>query len=361
MNSTTPEPGYVPRHLARPKRHRGRAILIAVAAVVVLAVVAAGGFVFTLANTFDGKTETLQSAFPDAEGRPVKDPGDESMNILLMGADFGGANQVTGNVIESGGTGQRSDTMMLVHIPADRQGVYVMSVMRDTWLEIPGHGMNKINSAMAFGGVPLVVQTFEGLFDTKIDHVAVVDFQGFRDLTTALGGVTVKNDIAFTANDTDYFYPVGELNLQGDRALRFVRERKSFVSGDYQRVKNQQKFLNAVIDKMLAAQTLTNPATLYQVIDKVSPYLTLDKSFDAQTIAGLGLQLKDIGSEDVHSFTLPTAGTSRSPDGQSIVLKDQEAIDRVGEALRTDTMKSYFSQTSEAGRAASSSVAPGTP
>ncbi|WP_372699780.1 LCP family protein [Arthrobacter sp. JSM 101049] len=347
--------------MAPPKKHRARTILIAVASVVVLVAVVAGGYVFTLANTFDGKTETLQSAFPDEEGRPVKDPGDASMNILLMGADFGGANQVTSNVIESGGTGQRSDTMMLVHIPANREGVYVMSVMRDTWLEIPGHGMNKINAAMAFGGVPLVVQTFEGLFDTKIDHVAVIDFQGFRDLTTALGGVTVQNDIAFTANDTDYFYPVGELNLKGDRALRFVRERKSFVSGDYQRVKNQQKFLDAVINKMLAAQTLTNPATLYQVIDKVSPYLTLDKTFDAQTIAGLGLQLKDLRPNDVHSFTLPTAGTSRSADGQSIVLKDQEAIDRVGRALRSDTMKSYLSEESEAGSATSSGVAPGTP
>lgn len=342
MNSTTPEPGHVPRRMASPKKHRTRAALIAVASIVVIAAVVAGGYIFTLANTFDGKTETLASAFPDEGGRPVKDPGDSSMNILLMGADFGGANQVTGDVIDHGGTGQRSDTMMLVHVPADRKGVYVMSVMRDTWLDIPGHGQNKINSAMAFGGVPLVVQTFEGLFGTKIDHVAVVDFQGFRDLTTALGGVKVKNDIAFTANDTDYFYPVGELNLQGDRALRFVRERKSFVDGDYQRVKNQQKFLNAVIDKMLAAQTLTNPGTLYQVIDKVSPYLTLDDSFDAQTIAGLGLQLKNIRSNDVHSFTLPTAGESRSADGQSIVLEDKHAVENVGKALRSDTMDSYF-------------------
>ncbi|WP_417235156.1 LCP family protein [Arthrobacter sp.] len=347
--------------MAPPKKHRARTVLIAVASVVVIAVMVAGGYVLTLANTFDGQTETLASAFPDEEGRPVKDPGDSSMNILLMGADFGGANQVTGNVLEHGGTGQRSDTMMLVHVPADRKGVYVMSVMRDTWLEIPGHGQNKINSAMAFGGVPLVVQTFEGLFDTKIDHVAVVDFQGFRDLTTALGGVKVKNDIAFTANDTDYFYPVGELNLEGDRALRFVRERKSFIDGDYQRVKNQQKFLNAVIDKMLAAKTLTNPATLYQVIDKVSPYLTLDQSFDAQTIAGLGLQLKDLRSDDVHSFTLPTAGTSRSADGQSIVLEDKQAVAEVGQALRSDTMEKYFETTQESGKSASSSVAPGTP
>lgn len=344
MNSTTPEPGYVPRRMATPKKHRVRAVLIALASVVVIAAMVAGGYLLTLANTFDGKTETLASAFPDEAGRPVKDPGDSSMNILLMGADFGGANQVTDNVLDHGGTGQRSDTMMLVHVPADRKAVYVMSVMRDTWLDIPGHGRNKINSAMAYGGVPLVVQTFEGLFGTKIDHVAVIDFQGFRDLTTALGGVTVKNDIAFTANDTDYFYPVGKLDLQGDRALRFVRERKSFVDGDYQRVKNQQKFLNAVIDRMLATQTLTNPGTLFQVIDKVSPYLTLDDSFDAQTIAGLGLQLKNLSSKDVHSFTLPTNGTSRSADGQSIVREDKQAVADVGEALRSDTMDSYFDQ-----------------
>lgn len=347
--------------MAPRKRHPVRAVILTAVSLVVVAALVAGGYLFTLANTFDGKTPELGSAFPDESLRPVKDPGDGSMNILLMGADHGGANQAPEDILEGGGTGQRADTMMMVHVPADRQGIYVMSVLRDTWIEIPGHGDHKINAAMAFGGVPLVVQTFEGLFDTKIDHVAVVDFQGFRDLTTALGGVTVKNDIEFTANDTDYFYPVGNIDLQGDRALRFVRERKSFVDGDYQRVRNQQKFLKAVLDKMLQAKTLTNPSTLYKVIDKVSPYISLDDNFDASTAAGLGLQLKSIRPDDVHLFTLPTLGTSTSADGQSIVIKDQDAIDSVGKALQTDDMDSYLAEAdAESASESSSASTPGS-
>jgi LCP family protein required for cell wall assembly len=340
-DSKTP-PSYTPRRLARGRHPRVRAVLIAVVGLVVVATLVAGGYLVNLAQTFNSKTQDIASAFPDDALRPIKDPADGSMNVLLMGADFGGANQIPESMLAGGATGQRSDTMMLVHIPGDRSGIYVMSIMRDTWTEIPGQGEHKINAAMAFGGVPLVVQTVEGLFETKIDHVAMIDFQGFRDLTTALGGVEVQNDIAFTADDTDYFYPEGDVVLEGDRALRFVRERKSFVDGDYQRVRNQQKFMMAILEKFLTAETLTNPGTVYQVIDKVSPYLSLDDSLDAAAAAGIALQLKDVRTDDVHLFTLPNAGGGTSADGQSIILKDEEAIAAVGQALRSDALGPYL-------------------
>jgi len=108
------------------------------------------------------------------------------------------------------------------------------------------------------------MQTVEGLFDTKVDHVAMIDFAGFRELSTALGGVKVTNEIPFTAHDTDYFYPEGEITLEGDRALRFVRERKSFSDGDYQRVKNQRTFLMAAVNQVLSNDTFTNPTKLLQ-------------------------------------------------------------------------------------------------
>jgi polyisoprenyl-teichoic acid--peptidoglycan teichoic acid transferase len=350
---------YVPRRLARRRHRKVRAVLVGAVGLMLVAALVAGTYVFNLARTFNDKTQEISSAFPDEANRPVKDPEDGSLNILLMGADFGGSNQVPASLIAGGATGQRSDTLMLLHVPEDRSGLYVMSIMRDTWTEIPGHGEHKINAALAFGGVPLVVETIEGLLDTKVDHVAMVDFQGFRDLTTALGGVEVHNEIPFTADDTDYFYPVGDITLEGDYALRFVRERKSFADGDYQRVRNQQLFLQAVMDKFLTAETLTNPATIYEVIDKVSPYLSLDASLDAGTAAGLGLQLKDIRSSDVELFTLPTAGTGTSADGQSIVLKDEAAIAEVGAALQSDTLAEYLDRTASETSADSSTGSPG--
>lgn len=340
------EDAYAPRRLMPRKTRTGFVVLMGAIAVVLIAVLSAGGYLLSLANNFDKKTQTIASAFPDESLRPVKQPGDGSLNFLLLGVDHGAEGSQTSDMLSGGGTDQRSDSMMLMHIPADRQGVYVMSIMRDLWTEIPGHGKHKINAAMALGGVPLTVQTIEGIFDTKIDHVAMIDFDGFKELSTALGGVKVQNDIEFWSTDNKkYHYPVGELNLKGNQALRFVRERKPFIDGDYQRVRNQQKFIKAVVTEMLSKDTLTNPATIFEVIDKVSPYLSFDDGFDSATAAGLGIQMKNLRSSNVEMFTLPTDGTGTSADGQSIIIRDEQAILDIGNALRTDTFSDYVANT----------------
>lgn len=317
-------------------------VLASVLAFVLIAGLGAGGYLMNLAKTFDDKTNVIASAFPDEDLRPVKNVDDGSLNFLLLGVDHGADGTATSDLLTGGGTDQRADSMMLMHVPEDREGVFVMSIMRDLWTDIPGYGQRKINASMSLGGVPLAVQTVESMLDTKIDHVAMIDFDGFKELSTALGGVTVQNDIEFWSTDNKkYHYPVGEINLKGNQALRFVRERKPFIDGDYQRVRNQQKFIKAVMNEMLSKDTLTNPATIYEVIDKVSPYLSFDDGFDAATAAGLGLQLKDLRPSKVKMFTLPTAGIGTSSDGQSIVLRDERALQEIGEALRTDTLSGY--------------------
>ncbi|GAB3621465.1 LCP family protein [Glutamicibacter endophyticus] len=327
----------------RKRKRRVRSIILSVVAVVLIAGVAAGAYVWSLSSNFSRKSNTVALDFSkeQQENRPVKDPDDGSMNILMLGVDHSDEADNGADSLK-GPAGQRSDSMMLVHIPEDRSQIYVMSVVRDLWVEIPGHGMNKLNSAISFGGVPLLMQTLEGMFDTKIDHVAMIDFEGFRELSTALGGIKVDNEIAFTANDTDYFYPEGEITLEGDRALRFVRERKSFIDGDYQRVKNQRKFIASAASQLLSRETLTNPVKLYEIVDKVAPYLTLDEDFDAATLVGLGQQLSAVDPEHMAMFTIPTAGSSTSPDGQSIELASELAVAQISEALQTDTMDEYL-------------------
>ena len=329
----------------RKRKKRTRNIVVAVVAAMLVCVLGAGYFVFDLQRQFNSKSNSLALGFSDADqqARPVKDPDDKSMNILMLGVDHA-ADDSDGSAALSGAVEQRSDSMMLVHIPEDRSQVYVMSMVRDMYVDIPGYGSNKLNAAVSLGGVPLLMRTVEGLFDTKIDHVAMVDFEGFKELSTALGGVTVENDIPFTAHDTDYFYPAGKIDLEGDRALRFVRERKSFTNGDYQRVANQRKFIAAAANKLLSSDTLTNPVKLYDIVDTVSPYLTFDEDFDAATLVGLGLQLKNVDTQNMAMFTMPTAGTSVSADGQSIELASELAIAQIGEALRTDTMQKYLEE-----------------
>lgn len=329
----------------RKRKRRMRGVLLSVVAFVVVAALGAGFYVFNLQHSFNSKSNSVAINYTEEQQslRPVKNPDDGSMNILMLGVDHADENETETTALD-GAVSQRSDSMMLVHIPEDRKQIYVMSLVRDMWVDVPGYGQHKLNAAVELGGIPLLMQTVEGLFDTKVDHVAMIDFAGFRELSTALGGVKVTNEIPFTANDTDYFYPEGEITLEGDRALRFVRERKSFSDGDYQRVKNQRTFLMAAVNQMLSNDTLTNPTKLYNIVDKVSPYLTFDSEFDAATMVGLGMQLKNVDTEKLEMFTMPTAGSSTSPDGQSIELASELAIAQISEALQTDMMAKYLEQ-----------------
>ncbi len=319
---------------------RNTLIVLGVLAVIVAAVV--GTYAFTLSRTFDDRTETIEEAFPDETSRPpaaVTEGTDAvSQNILLLGSDTRGA--VDEDIDEL--RGQRSDAIMVLHIPADRKRAYVMSIMRDSWVEIPGRGEAKVNAALSLGGVPLVVQTVESLISARIDHVAIIDFEGFKGLTDALGGVEVDNPIPFSPRHLEgAYFPQGKVDLNGEEALAFVRERYAFADGDFQRARNQQIYLKAVMGKLLSRDTLTDPAKIGATVSAISPYLKVDGALDSRYVAGLGFELRSLRSDDITFFTAPTAGTGTSPDGQSIVNLDFDELATVQEAFRTDTLQNY--------------------
>ncbi|MFC3299529.1 LytR family transcriptional regulator [Arthrobacter agilis] len=333
------------------QRHPVRTTLLVFGALVVVAALVAGGYIFSLAQSFNQNSQTIETAFPAEDSRPTVAPEAEgAVNILLLGSDSRATPEELGDVDAAEPSDSRSDTMMLMHIPADRQDIQVMSIMRDTWTDIPGHGEAKINAAMALGGVPLVVETVEGLFDTRVDHVASIDFEGFKGLTEALGGVEVNNPVAFQSRGSQgENFDQGPITLEGDSALKFVRERYAFSDGDYQRVKNQQLFVKAVISKVLTAGTLTDPQKVYQVVNQVSPYVAVDSTLDASSVGSLALSLRSVRGSDMEFFTLPNLGTGTSADGQSIVVKDDAAIAQVAEALQSDTLGDYLSSNAETG------------
>lgn len=333
-----PESSEPPR-----KRRKGRAALIFFGSLVLVAALVAGGYVFNLANTFDSRSEKIEQAFPEESTRPKPaEPvnGTSAKNILLMGSDSRGATEI--DAVNGAATDQRADTLMLLHIPADRKNAYAVSLMRDLWVDIPGHGQSKINSALAYGGVPLMVQTVESLFNQRVDHVAMVDFEGFKGLTDALGGVDVNVPISFTSTHGKFTFPTGINTMNGEQALGFVRERYAFADGDYQRVRNQQAFLKAIIGKTLSAETLTNPVTVNNMVASISPFISVDKSLDAGALGGLALELRNVRQQDIAMFTLPTNGTGTSSDGQSIVLVNQDAVSKISDALADDTLGDYI-------------------
>lgn len=327
----------------RSKKRPLRTTMLVLLGVVLAVIAVAAGYAISLAVAFETKTSTIEPAFPDASTRPERTAAAEgAMNILVMGNDARPG--------ESGGGDSRSDTMMLVHLPADRQNVYVMSIMRDTWTEIPGHGEDKINAAIALGGVPLVVQTVETMFDAPIDHVMMLDFEGFKGLTDALGGVTVDNPIAFRSEGAEgESFEQGTITLDGESALKFVRERKAFTDGDYQRVENQQLFIKGIMSELLSTETFTNPLRLSRVVNEISPYLSVDEEFDALTAASLALGMRQVRSDDVVFFTLPNLGVGTAPDGQSIVVKDEEAIGRIAEALDQGSLGEFVASVNAGG------------
>lgn len=337
---------------SRPRRQRQgkktvRNVLLGFAAAVLIAGLIGGIYLANLAQTFNSGTTKIETAFPQESTRPQKtEPinGTAAMNILVMGSDTRGSAEL--DVDTAASTDQRADTLMLVHIPADRKNVYAVSLMRDLWVDIPGKGESKINSALAQGGVPLMVQTVESLFQQRIDHVAMVDFEGFKGLTDALGGVEVDVKIPFAPAKgpmKGHYYDAGKQTLNGAEALAFVRERMSFSDGDYQRVRNQQAYMKAIISKTIARETLTNPGTVNSMVTAVSPFVSVDKSFDAAAIGSLALGMRDIRASDTVMFTLPTLGTGTSSDGQSIVVADHTAISEIASALSKDQLGAYIS------------------
>lgn len=286
-----------------------------------------------------GDFETIDNAFPDESTRPeanvpAEGESDPAMNILLLGSDSRADTSTP--VLDD--LGNRADTIMVAHIPSDRSGVQIMSIMRDSWVEIPGYGQSKINAAMSHGGVPLMVETVEDIIDQRIDHVAVADFNGFENITDALGGVELNNPRAFSYGD--HQFQEGPITLNGDEALTFVRSR-NFSDGDYTRVENQQLFMKGMASEVLSRDTLTSPGKLNDLVEATTPYVALDGDFGAGTMVGLGTSMSSVRANDITSFTLPTSGLGTEGGGQSVVYIDWDELDEVQERFKDDELADY--------------------
>jgi polyisoprenyl-teichoic acid--peptidoglycan teichoic acid transferase len=314
--------------------------------VFLVGLLALGGGGYFFADMFFGARDSLDEAevltdvFPEEEGRPA--PSETgSTTILLLGSDTRGG---IGETLASA-EGDRSDVMMVIRISGDREHVTAMSIMRDSWVEIPGRSENKINAALAIGGVPLTVQTVENLLDTRIDHVAVLDFEGFAAITDVLGGVTVQNERAFTpVTLPEVTFPQGEVTLNGEEALAFVRERMAFGSGDFQRVRNQQAYVKGLAQKVLDTKVIQDSGRIKALFEAVSPYFARDEALTADLIIRIGGSLRNVTSDDIMFFTLPNLGTG-TRGGQSVVVVDFEQVEVIKGLLAEDRLQDYTPQT----------------
>lgn len=241
----------------------------------------------------------------------VEDHGD---NILLVGADNPDGDVVRALERRTWAAGQfRTDTIMLLHVAGDRRSAQLISIPRDSWVSIPGHGRGKINAAFSYGGPTLLVETIEDFTGVRVDHMMVVGLFGFADITDAIGGVDLP-----VRGTTQH--------LRGASALEYVRERKTLPDGDFSRIERQQNFMRAVLHQVMTPDVILDPVKLTTLISDLSNYVAVDETFSGKAIRDLAFSTRRMRPGDITFATIPTLGYGRSPDGQSYVVVDQPTV-----------------------------------
>jgi LCP family protein required for cell wall assembly len=329
-------PTQGPRGRVRPRWGR-----IALVTVVALALLFGAGsaFAYIYAQNLNddlARTDPFSAIRGDRPAKPVEG----SLNLLLLGSDSRDPDGTVGD-----GGAARTDTIIVMHIPASHDKAYLVSLPRDLYVHVPqsadgryGGRQAKINAAYAWGGPTLMVETVEAYTGVRIDHVVLIDFFGFKDVTDALGGVDMNVEQTVKSIHKPYrTFKQGMNHFTGEEALDYVRQRYQFPDGDFARMRHQQEFLKALLDKAVSTGTVTNPAKLNAFLKAVTKAITVDKDF---SLVDMALQFRSLRGDDLTFMTSPHAGTDMV-NGESVVLSDREKALALYEAIGKDTMAEW--------------------
>ena len=314
MSDTIPGERAARRAAARPPTRRRRILVI----VGVVALVVAGGAGYAWWR-LEGNISRLDVT-EDLGDRPQVAEG--PLNILLIGSDNREGEGVPGASLTSGA---RSDTTLIAHVSADREHVTVVSVPRDSMVPAPPNCSTTVpkdqwvdtqwNSTFSVGGPGCLIKTIEGNTGLFINHFAVVDFNGFRDMVDALGGVPVCTPEAIDDPKAKLTLSAGRHVLDGEQALGYVRARKTIGDGsDLGRIKRQQAFLSSVVQEATRTSLLLRPDRLFGFLDAATKSLTTDEEFGLGTMQDLASSVKDLGIKNVEFLTVPVKDYEADPN-----------------------------------------------
>ncbi|MUG46562.1 LCP family protein [Paenibacillus woosongensis] len=273
-------------------------ILVAIAAVAAYYFIA----IYNQVDKFQKKGEdspfyNVQPVETKKEAEPPKWEGTEQVNILLMGVDARGLKK---------GEVPRSDTMLVASIDPVKKKAYLFSIMRDTYIKIPGYGSDRINAAITHGPNK-AMETVSELLGIPIQYYVYTDFQGFIELVDAIGGVDfyVEKDMRYTSKADNHEYDIdlkkGQQHLDGNSALQYVRFRHDALS-DYSRTERQRNFLKAVAEKMISTTSIMK---LPSILEKVNPYIDTNLTVnDMWKLATVAYDSKMAGSEQIPPMKL---------------------------------------------------------
>ena len=332
--------------LRRPGRG-WRIALLSVLAIFLVLTLATGGLALWVRHSIASGMEFIADPFADIPTRAPQQKvaaGEEpAVNILVLGTDSRTSASDPSQWKEGA---QRTDAIMIVQVSGDRKTVSVMSIPRDSWVEIPGHGQGKINAAYSYGGPSLTIHTVENLTGIHIDHFAVANFESFVALTDEIGGVRVNLKTPQTLAGKEL--GAGAQVLNGQQALAYTRERSSLPNGDFDRVKRQQTWMRSIVSRVLTNGTLSSPTALYSFLKTASRTVAVDESFTLNQMQSLALETRHLHSNDIRFMTVPTAGTGTSADGQSIVTLDADADAPLFKAFAEDRVSAYLTEHPDA-------------
>jgi LCP family protein required for cell wall assembly len=300
-----------PRFWGQPGR-RGRRITLVLCTVVILIIaLVAGSYVW-----LDGKLNrsvTLPASTATSAGQ----------NWLITGSDTrSGLSRTEKDELHVGSdTDTNSDSLMLLHMGGPTP--VLISIPRDSYVPIPGHGYNKINAALGFGGPALLVQTVESVTGLNINHYMGIGFEGLVDVTNKVGGVNVCLKTAVHDQNSGVNLPAGCQTLNGTQALEFVRDRDSFASGDLQRIQDQREFLKALLGKATSPAVFLNPFRALPFGSSAASSISVDQGTHLYNLirAGLALRNPETGTVPVANADLQTAA------GDSVEWNHTEATE----------------------------------
>lgn len=282
------------------------------------------------------------SASPSPTPSPTpsapEDPLPEGpVTALLLGTDSRTPGSMTGN----------ADTIMLAQISADRQTLSLVSITRDSWVEIPGLGEGKINSAFSRGGTETIRETVSQMFGgLEIDYVAQTDFEGFIALTRALDGFTVENanPSTVTVNSTGRVvdFTGDTVHLENTDGLIYVRQRKGLPAGDLDRAERQRAAVIGMLER-IDEIAKDDPAALPELFGLVATRVKLTGELSIDDMVALAALSQELTRDDVISLQAPITGFG-TRNGQSVNLVDEEQTAALGAALRDGDLRAYVEE-----------------
>jgi len=311
----------------RPRRPRLRLVLAFVAGlVVVLVILVIGGYFY-----LDGKLNRANVLVSYA-GQPAAGSGS---NWLITGSDSRqGLTRKQERKYHTGHdiSGQRSDTILLLHIPGNGGPAVLVSLPRDSYVRIPGYGYNKLNAAYSFGGPKLLAQTVQNATGLRIEHYMGIGFGGLVNVVDSVGGVTMcfKHPLHDAASGLHLHK--GCQTLSGGKALSFVRTRHQFATQDLQREQNQRVFMKALLSKMTSPGVMFNPFALVPAALGSVGALIVDEGTHLNQLVSVAFALRS-----PETTTVPVANSNLvTPQGDAVQWNKAQAA-RLFRDLNSDT------------------------